>query len=77
MEPDELQQAYRNVFASPEGKIVLADILFNLGRFADSIEPTDPVLGAERNIAVTIARMAGAFDPLYRYLGMKENTDGR
>lgn len=68
----DMLQRYRNVFGTAEGKLVLGDILFNLGHFGDNIEPTDPVLSAERNIAVTIARMAGAFNTLYNELGMTQ-----
>jgi len=66
----EMQQRYKNVFGSAEGRIVLGDILFTLGHFGDTIDPTDPVAMTEMEFAVTIARTAGAFDDLYRKLGL-------
>ena len=60
---------YRNVFGTAEGRIVLGDIL-TLGHFGETLNPLDPVAVAEHNAAIVIARMAGAFDPLYTELGM-------
>lgn len=69
----EMQQRYRNVFGTAEGRIVLGDIL-TLGHFGEPLLPTDAVAVAENNAAILIARMAGAFDLLYDQLGMnKEN----
>lgn len=70
----EMQQRYRNVFDTAEGRIVLGDIL-NLGHVFDTLDPLDPVANSERNFAVVIGRSAGAFDSLYIHLGMhqKEN----
>lgn len=65
----EMQQRYRNVFDTAEGRIVLGDIL-TLGHFAVNIDPTDPILVAEKNFAETIARTAGAFNDIYQYFGM-------
>lgn len=62
-------QRYKNVFGTPEGKRVLGDIL-NLGNFGKNIHPSDSAKIAEQNFAVTIARMAGVFDPLYTELGI-------
>ena len=70
-DPKEMQQRYRNVFSSPEGRVVLGDIL-TLGHFGETLNPTDPIAVAEYNAAVVIARMAGAFDALYKQLGMTE-----
>ena len=67
----EMQQRYKNVFGTPEGRIVLGDIL-TLGHFGETLNPVDPVAVAEYNAAMIIARMAGAFDPLFEYLGMVE-----
>lgn len=64
-----MQQRYRNVFGTMEGRIVLGDIL-TLGHFGESLNPADLVAVAEYNAAITIARMAGAFDPLWQHLGM-------
>lgn len=71
MEPPELQRLYKNVFGTAEGRIVLGDIL-TLGHFGETLNPSDPVAVAEYNAAITIARMAGAFDTMYRHLGMTE-----
>lgn len=65
----EMQQRYRNVFGTEEGRIVLGDIL-TLGHFGEMLVPTDAIAVAEHNTAVTIARTAGAFDELWRYLRM-------
>ena len=67
----EMQQRYRNVFGTLEGRIVLGDIL-TLGHFAEILNPADDVRIGEYNLAITIARTAGAFDQLYRELGMIE-----
>lgn len=66
----EMQQRYRNVFGSAEGQKVLGDILFTLGHFGDTIDPTDHVSMTELQFAITIARMAGAFNGLYQQLGL-------
>ena len=65
----DMQKRYKNVFGTMEGKRVLGDIL-TLGHFGETLNPTDPVMVAEHNAAIIIARMAGAFDGLYRELGM-------
>jgi len=70
----EMQQRYKNVFGTTEGRIVLGDIL-TLGHFGETLNPTDPVQVAEHNAAVLIARMAGAFDSLYKQLGMIEKEN--
>lgn len=67
----EMQQHYRNVFGTAEGRIVLGDIL-TLGHFGETLNPLDAVSVAEYNAAIVIARMAGAFDMVYDQLGMKE-----
>lgn len=65
----DMQQRYRNVFGTPEGRMVLGDIL-DLGHVFDSIDPTDTARCAERNFALTIGRTACAFDSLYQELKM-------
>jgi hypothetical protein len=70
-DPSEMQKRYRNVFGTAEGRVVLGDIL-TLGHFGEAVDPMSPVQIAEYNVAVTIARMAGAFDALYKSLGMAE-----
>lgn len=67
----EMQQRYRNVFETAEGRIVLGDIL-TLGHFGMNIDPNDPILVTEKNFAETIARTAGAFDDLWRYFAMNK-----
>ena len=67
----EMQQRYRNVFNTSEGRLVLGDIM-QLGHFCDNINPHDPVAVAERNFAMVIARMAGLYDPLYAQLGLDQ-----
>ena len=65
----DMQSRYKNTFSTPEGRIVLGDIL-TLGHVGETLNPMDPVAVAEYNAAITIARMAGAFDQLYQQLGM-------
>ena len=67
----EMQQRYRNVFDTGEGRIVLGDIL-TLGHFGETLNPTDPIAVAEYNAAIVIARMAGAFDPIFEHYSMIE-----
>ena len=70
-----MQRRYKNVFSTGEGRIVLGDILA-LGHFGETLNPVDSVAVAEYNAAITIARMAGAFDALYKQLGMTGEQDG-
>jgi len=65
----EMQQRYKNVFGTAEGKIVLGDIL-TLGHFGETLNPADVVAVAEYNAAIVIARMAGALDTVYKQYGM-------
>lgn len=69
MPDNDMQKRYKNVFGTPEGRIVLGDIL-TLGHFGETLNPTDSVVVAEYNAAITIARMAGALDMVYKQLGM-------
>ena len=66
----EMQQRYRNVFGSAEGRIVLGDIM-SLGHYFENINPNNPVMAAEHNFVEVIARMAGLFDSLYPQLGLE------
>ena len=70
-DPADMQQRYKNVFSSTEGRIVLGDIL-TLAHFGETLNPTDPVQVAEYNLGITILRMAGVLDPLYSQLGIRE-----
>lgn len=72
----EMQQRYRNVFGTAEGRKVLGDIL-TLGHFGVNLNPSDSIVISNYNFALTIARMAGALDPLYAHLGIevKETND--
>ena len=65
----EMLQRYRNVFGSSEGRIVLGDIM-SMGHYFETINPNDPIMAAEHNMAEVIARMAGLFNPLYAQLGL-------
>lgn len=72
MEPEalkEMQQRFKNVFGSPEGRIVLGQIL-TLGHFGETL--SSPIEMAENNFAVAIARIAGGFDPLWLHLGLAQ-----
>jgi len=70
----EMQQRYRNVFSTAEGQKVLGDIA-ELGHLFDPIHPEDVASIAERNFALTILRMAGSLDVLYRQLGLAQPTE--
>ena len=65
----EMQQRYRNVFGTAEGRIVLGDIS-TIGHVFDAIDPTDIARNAERNFALVVLQSAGAFDQLYPQLGL-------
>ena len=64
---------YRNVFGTPEGRIVLGDILTQ-GFYGVTLTPEIPDQIGAYNLALVIATRSGVFDPIYRQLGMaKEN----
>jgi hypothetical protein len=65
----EMQQRYQNVFGTPEGRVVLGDIL-TMGHFGVTLHPDDPVEVAEYNFALVIAQMARALDLVYPQLGI-------
>ena len=67
----DMMQRYRNVFGTAEGRIVLGDILSVAG-FGEKLDPDRPAEVSWYNCAIEIARLAGAFDPIYRNLGMTE-----
>jgi hypothetical protein len=67
----DMQQRYKNVFGTMEGRKVLGDIL-TLGHFGEILNPSEDVRLGEHNLAIAIARMAGAFDQIYQHLGMIE-----
>lgn len=69
----EMQQRYRNVFGTAEGNIVLGDIL-TLGHFGEILNPSEDVRLGEYNLAITIARLAGAFNEIYRQHRMNEEN---
>ena len=72
----EVDQLYRNVFASAEGLAVLGNIL-TVGHFGVTLDGDNRDQIAEYNFALMIATRAGVFDNLYRQLGLvKENQDG-
>ncbi len=69
----DMLQRYRNVFGSMEGRIVLGDIL-TLGHFGEILNPQEDVRLGEHNLAMVIARQAGAFDQIYQHLSMTKET---
>jgi hypothetical protein len=78
IDPKEMQQHYRNVFGTPEGKIILGDLL-TITHFGETLDPEDKAMVAEYNVGVTIARMAGALDLIYPQLGIpvkEEKSNG-
>jgi hypothetical protein len=70
----EMQQRYKNVFATMEGRIVLGDIL-TLGHFGVTLDSANRDQVAEYNFALVIATLAGAFEALHRQLGMTKGED--
>ena len=68
-DPEEMQKRYKNLFSTPEGKIVLGDILTK-GHYGVTLDPENAVQISEYNFALVIATNAGVFDPLYRGLGL-------
>jgi hypothetical protein len=73
--PLETQQMFANTFSSAEGRIVLGWILTE-GQVLLPLDPNNVEQIAKYNFAVAIARMAGAFDKVYPYLGIEVSEDG-
>jgi hypothetical protein len=72
----EMDQLYRNVFASAEGRKVLGDMLTQ-GHFGVTLDGDNRDQIAEYNFALVIATRAGVFEQIYRQLGInKEREDG-
>ena len=70
-EPKEMQQLYKNVFGTAEGRVVLGDILTK-GHYGVTLDPENRDQVAEYNFALVIGTLAGAFDQIYNQLGMSE-----
>ena len=70
-EQPDMDQRYKNVFGSMEGRAVLADILTR-GHYGVTLDPDNPVQIAEYNSAVIIAHRAGVFEQVYRQLGITQ-----
>lgn len=68
-EAKDMQQRYKNVFGTPEGRIVLGDIL-TLGHFGETLSSSEPERLGEYALAIVIARQAGAFNGIYKDFGM-------
>jgi hypothetical protein len=66
---EEVDQLYRNVFGTAEGRIVLGDILTR-GHYGVTLDPDNRVQIAEYNSALIIAHRAGAFEQVYRQLSI-------
>jgi hypothetical protein len=66
----DVQQRYRNVFQSAEGKRVLGDILA-LGHFGVTLDSENRDQVAEYNFALVIATKAGVLDSIYQQLGIE------
>lgn len=69
MQPSEMDQLYRNVFASAEGMAVLGDILTH-GHYGVTLDGENRDQIAEYNFALMIATRTGVFDAIYRQLGL-------
>ena len=70
----EMTQLYRNVFGSPEGRLVLGNILRD-NHFGVPLNSEAERI--EYNVAVLIARRSGIFEAVETALEMKEESDGR
>lgn len=64
----EIEQLYRNVFSSAEGRRVLGDILANTCHFGVPMNTEKEM--HEYNVGVTIARMSGVMSDIDRQLGI-------
>ena len=62
-----MQQRYRNVFGSAEGRTVLGDILVTC-HFGVPVNSEEERI--EYNLGVYIARMCGAMEPIDSLLGI-------
>lgn len=69
----EMDQLYRNVFASSEGMAVIGDILTH-GHYGVTLDGDNRDQIAEYNFALMIATRAGVFDALYRQLGLVKES---
>ena len=68
----DMQQRYKNVFGTAEGRIVLGDILTK-GHYGVTLDSENRDQVAEYNFALVIGTLAGAFEALYRQLGMMKD----
>lgn len=76
-EVSDVNQMYRNVFGTPEGREVLGDILTK-GHYGVTLDGDNRDQIAEYNFALMVATRSGVFDQVYAQLGLiKEEEDGR
>lgn len=66
----EMLQRYRNVFGTPEGRIVLGDIL-QMCHFGFGISSEEARI--EYNVGIAIARMSGMMQAIDTLIGIRED----
>lgn len=66
---EDMQQRYKNVFGTPEGRIVLGHIL---GENHFGVPLNSDVERIEYNVAIAIARMSGIMGAIDNQLGIVE-----
>lgn len=66
----EMEQRYRNVFGTIEGRLVLGDIL-QMCHFGWGIVSEEARI--EYNVGIVIARMSGIFASIDKQLGIEED----
>jgi len=66
----DMLQRYRNVFGTPEGRLVLGDIL-QMCHFGWGITTEEARI--EYNVGIAIARMAGIMGAIAAQFGIEEN----
>lgn len=69
-EEREMEQRYRNVFGTDEGRRVLGDILVSC-HFGMPIK--DETERVEYNLGIAILRQSGTISSIYRLLGIRED----
>jgi hypothetical protein len=65
----DMLQRYRNVFGTPEGRLVLGDIL-HMCHFGFGISCEEARI--EYNVGIAIARMSGIFGAIDTLIGIRE-----
>ena len=73
-EAEEMKERYKVVFGAGDGRRVLGHIL-TFCHFGEYMDPHDVEKVSRYNVGLTIARLAGALDPIYAHLGMETSKE--